>query len=120
MRIRNKPLISEGSAAKYSQWSAACADAMRSVRRCTSEDISAKAPTTGASTLPKPLTSGVFESSRQKQTTTGEGFEYNYGIRLVSAVWLRVFDVALYIRRNDSLHDLQLGVTCIECIECAA
>ena len=28
-----------------------------------------------------------------KQTTTGEGFEYIYGLRLVSAVWLRVLDV---------------------------
>ena len=33
-------------------------------------------------------------STRQLQeTTTREGFEYNYGLRLVSAVWLRVFDV---------------------------
>ena len=37
------PLISEGTAAKYSHWSAACADALRSVRRCSSDYISAKA-----------------------------------------------------------------------------
>ena len=34
-------------------------------------------------------------ASTPRRLPTGEGFEYNYGLWLVSAVWLRVFDVGV-------------------------
>ena len=51
--------------------------------------------TTTRSPQSKLFRSTVFGSSRQHQayTTTLAGFGCSYGLRLVSAVWLRVFDV---------------------------